>query len=115
MALRNLLGSFVAVALLTAAPAFAQTASTPSKTTVTKQKTDGDGLTNVGPGSKSYKQRTDGDALTSVGSGSKAYKQRTDGDALTSVGSGSKAYKQRTDGDSPHHGWFSQQGVQATH
>jgi hypothetical protein len=58
----------VAGALL-ASPVFAQSPS--------KQKTDGDGLTQVGPGSKAYKQKTDGDGLTQVGPGSKAYKQKT--------------------------------------
>jgi hypothetical protein len=77
----------IGAALLMAAPAFAQTPAA-------KQKTDGDAITTVGPGSKAYKQKTDGDALTSVGPGSKAYKQKTDGEAITSVGPGSKAYKQ---------------------
>lgn len=56
--------------VLVAAPAFAQQGSG-------KQKTDGDGLPMVGPGSKAYKQQTDGDGLPMVGPGSKAYKQQT--------------------------------------
>lgn len=56
--------------VLVAAPAFAQQGPG-------KQKTDGDGLPMVGPGSKAYKQQTDGDGLPMVGPGSKAYKQQT--------------------------------------
>ena len=51
--------------VLVAAPAFAQQGGG-------KQKTDGDGLPMVGPGSKAYKQQTDGEGLPMVGPGSKA-------------------------------------------
>jgi hypothetical protein len=89
MKLFSLCAAVMVAGVLIAAPVYAQQAPT-------KQKTDGDGLTQVGPGSKAYKQKTDGDGLTQVGPGSKAYKQKTDGDGLTQVGPGSKAYKQKT-------------------
>jgi hypothetical protein len=88
MKLFSLSAAMMVAGVLIAAPVYAQAP--------TKQKTDGDGLTQVGPGSKAYKQKTDGDGLTQVGPGSKAYKQRTDGDGLAQVGPGSKAYKQNT-------------------
>jgi hypothetical protein len=74
--------------LLVAAPAFAQT--TPGQ----KQRTDGNSLTTVGPGSSASKQRTDGDGPAMVGPGSGANKQRTDGEGLTMVGPGSGGSKQ---------------------
>ena len=58
-----------------------------------KQKTDGDSPTTVGPGSAAYKQKTDGNSPTMVGPGSGAYKQKTDGESPTTVGPGSRAYK----------------------
>jgi hypothetical protein len=61
--------ALMVASVLIAAPVFAQSS--------TKQKTDGDSPTTVGPGSKAYKQRTDGDSPTTVGPGSKAYKQKT--------------------------------------
>jgi hypothetical protein len=91
MTVRAVSSAFLAAGLLIAAPAFAQTS--PTKTTVEKQKTDGDSPTQVGPGSKAFKQRTDGDAPTIVGPGSQAFKQRTDGESPTTVGPGSGAYK----------------------
>jgi hypothetical protein len=81
-------------ALLMAAPAFAQSSTTP-----TKQKTqDGGAITQVGPASGAYKQKTqDGGAITQVGPASGAYKQKTqDGGSVTQVGPASKAYKQQT-------------------
>jgi hypothetical protein len=52
----------------------------------------------VGPGSgaskTASKQRTDGDSPTMVGPGSGASKQRTDGDSPSMVGPGSGAAKQ---------------------
>jgi hypothetical protein len=74
--------------VLIAAPVFAQLPS--------KQKTDGDSPTIVGPGSAAYKQKTDGDSPTIVGPGSEAFKQKTDGDSPTIVGPGSEAFKQKT-------------------
>jgi hypothetical protein len=62
--------ALVAAGLLVGTPAFAQSS---------KQKTDGNDPTSVGPGSASYKQRTDGDSPTTVGPASGAYKQRTQG------------------------------------
>jgi ABC-type transport system substrate-binding protein len=93
MTIRAVSSAFLAAGLLVAAPAFAQTTTSPTKTAVEKQKTDGDSPTTVGPGSKAYKQRTDGNSPTVVGPGSQAFKQRTDGESPTMVGPGSGAYK----------------------
>jgi hypothetical protein len=70
MKLFSVSAALMVAGVLVAAPAFAQQGQS-------KQKTDGDGLPMVGPGSKAYKQQTDGDGLTQVGPGSKAYKQKT--------------------------------------
>lgn len=70
MKLFSVSAALMVAGVLVAAPAFAQQGSA-------KQKTDGDGLPMVGPGSKAYKQQTDGDGLPMVGPGSKAYKQQT--------------------------------------
>ncbi|MEA2792017.1 MAG: hypothetical protein QOG73_4423 [Acetobacteraceae bacterium] len=93
MTIRAISGAFVAAGLLIAAPAFAQTTPNTPKSSVQKQKTDGDSPTTVGPGSKAYKQQTDGNSPTAVGPGSQAFKQRTDGESPTVVGPGSGAYK----------------------
>jgi hypothetical protein len=93
MTIRSLSGAFLAAGLLVAAPVFAQTAQTPTKNTVEKQRTDGDAPTVVGPGSKAFKQQTDGGAPAMVGPGSQAFKQRTDGEAPAMVGPASGAYK----------------------
>jgi hypothetical protein len=61
--------ALMVASMLIAAPVFAQSSS--------KQKTDGDSPTTVGPGSAAYKQKSDGDSPTTVGPGSKAYKQKT--------------------------------------
>jgi hypothetical protein len=61
--------------------------------TTSKQKTDGNSPTVVGPASGAYKQHTDGNSPTVVGPASGAYKQHTDGASPTMVGPASGAYK----------------------
>lgn len=70
MRLFPLSAALMVAGVLIAGPVYAQQSST-------KQKTDGDGLTVVGPGSNAYKQKTDGDSPTIVGPGSRAWKQGT--------------------------------------
>ncbi len=77
MRLHNLSRFMMLAGLLVAAPALAQT--TPTTTATTKQKTDGNSPTMVGPASGAYKQHTDGSGAgpTMVGPASGAYKQQT--------------------------------------
>jgi hypothetical protein len=69
----------VAAGLLVGAPAFAQTSPDAPKQMTAKQKTDGEGPTQVGPGSAAYRQRTDGEGPTVIGPASGAFKQKTQG------------------------------------
>jgi hypothetical protein len=70
MKLFSVSAALMVAGLLVAAPAFAQQGQS-------KQKTDGDGLPMVGPGSKAYQQQTDGHGLAGIGPGSEASKQKT--------------------------------------
>lgn len=83
-------GLFVATPLAVT-PAFAQATNNAPPTT--KQPTDGNSPTVVGPGSGAFKQSTDGNSPTIVGPGSAAFKQQTDGNSPTLVGPASGAFK----------------------
>lgn len=84
----SILSGALALGLLAAGPAMAQTGPA-------KQKTQTESPATAGRTSSAYKQRTDGAGPPMVGPASGAYKQRTDGAGPPMVGPASGAYKQQ--------------------